>query len=236
MDSEVVENKSIIDQRDVLDKGYIELVDLMGDDYRILQTARVSTGAKPSKGDEKDRGLIRYLYNNEHMTPFESVVTTWRMKAPIFVARQHFRHRTMSPNEASQRYTVVDSEYYVPDYFRIQSEYNHQASVKCMDEKTNNMLKIDYMNTMEYIIEEYNYMLEDGIAREQARMILPTSMYTNYYFTVNLRNLFHFLELRLDEKAQYELRQYAESILDILRNIDGLKWSLEVFEEHINNK
>lgn len=217
-------------KREVLNgQGYVEIVDMMGDDYRILETARVSTGAQARKGDEKDRNLIRYLYKNQHMTPFESVVTTWKVKAPLFIVNQLERHRSMSFNEESTRYTQMNNEYYIPESFRQQSTSNKQSSTGIVD--NNSELIYDYTYSIEDSFGNYESLIEDGVAREQARMVLPVALMKNLFITVNLRNLFHFLELRLDEHAQYEIRVYAEAILNILKSIDGLKWSIEVFEE-----
>lgn len=217
-------------RREVLNnQGFIELVDIMGDDYRILETARVSTGAQARKGDEKDRNLIRYLYKNQHMTPFEQVVTTWKMKAPLFVVNQLERHRTMSFNEESTRYSEMKNEYYTPETFRQQSTSNKQSSSGIVEH--NSDLIYDYIYSIEDSFDDYEELLEDGVAREQARMVLPTAIMKNLYFTVNLRNLFHFLELRLHNHAQYEIRVYAEAILNILEYQNGLKWSIGVFNE-----
>jgi thymidylate synthase (FAD) len=118
----------VINYRNVLDYGKVSLIDYMGDDYRILESARISTGAEPIKSDDKDRGLIRYLYKNQHLTPFEQAVLTWRIKCPIFIARQWHRHRTQSINEISGRYTKLPQESYTPKMFHKQSQTNHQGA------------------------------------------------------------------------------------------------------------
>lgn len=215
----------------VLDKGFVELVDYMGNDLRICQAARVSTGAQADKGDKKNKGLINYLYRNEHLTPFEQVTLTFHVKCPIFVARQWFRHRTMSFNEASGRYKEFVWEPFKPDKWRLQDTTNHQSSSDNMSEfqgETLNRLLDIHMNSAE---EVYKNFLDSNTAREQARTVMPLGQYTEFFMTVDLRNLFHFLELRMNEHAQYEIRQYAFVIHDILRELDDLKWSVEIFEE-----
>lgn len=215
----------------VLDNGFVKLVDIMGDDIRILQSARVSTGAESIKGPEKDRGLIRYLYRNEHMTPFESVVLQFHVKVPLFVARQWHRHRTFSYNEASARYKELPNEYYDPEMWRLQGTKNHQQSGEDVPDSFNNSLNYEYNKNMKKSYLTYNNFLEKGVAREMARCNMPVSQYTEFYMTGNLRNYFHFLNLRLHEHAQYEIRVYAEAMRDILRGIEGLSWSVEIWEE-----
>lgn len=216
----------------VLDHGFVELVDLMGDDQKILKSARVSTGGSESKGDVKDRGLIRYLYKNKHLTPFEQVAVTFHIKAPIFVVRQWFRHRTQSYNEYSARYSEMIEDFYVPSEVYKQSDSNHQG--RAQETVEDSPLIVDDIRAMyEEVNNFYHDLLEDGVAKEQARVIMPVGQYTEFYTTMNLRNLFAFLTLRLDEHAQYEIRLYAETMLKILE-IDieeKLKWSVEVFKE-----
>ena len=216
---------------EVLDHGFVELVDFMGDDYRILQSARVSTGGAAQKGDKQDRGLIRYLYSNKHLSPFEQVVFTFHVKMPIMVARQWMRHRTFSYNEYSLRYSEAIKEYYIPENFRIQGDKNHQGSGESVDETNNFIFKDAYIDGVENSLNLYEGYIEDGVARELARNVLPVSLYTEVYMTVNLRNLLHFLELRMHEHSQMEIRVYAEAILQILRGIDELKWTIEIFME-----
>lgn len=219
-------------QKYVLDHGRVTLIDIMGDDYRILESARISTGAEPSKGEEKDRGLIRYLYKNEHLTPMEQVVTTWRIKAPLFVVQQLLRHRSSSFNQMSSRYTELPQEHYTPEVFQRQSTSNHQGADEPLDPHQNEQMQTIYNELIHESYNIYNLMVETAdVAKEQARMILPVSQYTELYVTMNLRNLFHFLSLRMESHAQYEIRVFAEAMLEILREYDGLKWSVEVFEE-----
>ncbi len=213
-----------------LDHGFVELVDSMGDDYRILQSARVSTGGVAKKGDKEDRGLIRYLYKNDHLSPFEQVIFTFHVKLPNFVMKQYLRHRTFSTNEYSQRYSKVDSDYYVPDEWRLQGITNHQGSGESMTDLRIELTE-DYDATVQDTIDNYNRMLKSGVAKEMARIVLPNSMYTEFYFTADLRNLLHFLELRLHEHAQLEIQVFAQGILNILKNLNTLNWTMEIFEE-----
>uniref|UniRef100_A0A6C0M067 Thymidylate synthase n=1 Tax=viral metagenome TaxID=1070528 RepID=A0A6C0M067_9ZZZZ len=213
----------------VLDHGFVELVDRMGDDYRILQSARVSTGSDASKGAAKDRNLVLYLYRNKHMSPFEQVQLTFHVKCPIFVARQWMRHRTMSFNEYSMRYSNAINECYVPQALHAQSSTNHQGSNSESAIDANDIMKNKIRTHYEETFKLYDSLIDAGVSREEARCIIPVGCYTEFYFTVDLRNLFHFLELRLDAHAQYEIRVYANAILAILKSIDGLKWALEAF-------
>ena len=215
----------------VLDHGSVELIDYMGNDYRILQAARVSTGADAIKGDVKDRALIRYLYMNQHSSPFEQVVFTWKLKTPLFIANQWVRHRTGKFNFASARYQKLPTIDYKPDEFRIQDTKNKQNSFTGFTPEQNAQLISMYQDLLDHSNEVYDYMTEQGVAREQARGIMPMARYTEFFFTIDLRNLFHFLELRLHEHAQYEIRVFAESILRQLEDIPELKWSVEVFNE-----
>ena len=214
-----------------LDQGWDRLVDYMGDDYRILQSARVSTGGVASKGDKEDRGLIRYLYKNFHQTPFEQVVFTFHCKIPNFVATHLLRHRTFSFNMISQRYSQVDEEYYVPKEWRKQGITNHQGSGKSFSEKDNYDLNFSYKSDMTDTFSIYEEFVDKDVAKEMARMFLPSSVYTELYFTVNLRNLLHFLELRLHDHAQYETREFAKGISRILHEQTDLVWTMEIFDE-----
>jgi thymidylate synthase (FAD) len=216
-----------------LDHGFVALVDMMGDDYRILQSARVSTGGAAKKGDAQDRGLIRYLYKNQHMSPFEQVCLTFHAKIPNFVMKQFLRHRTFSFNEYSQRYSPVIDDYYMPEKWRVQGETNHQGSGEEFDRISTASMNHVYSEMMDDTFELYNDMIDEGVAREMARMIIPSSVYTEFYFTVDLRNMLHMLGLRLHEHAQYEIRVFAEAMLTILKEVDGLKWTMEIFEEKV---
>lgn len=212
----------------VLDKGFIELVDHIGSDYSILQAARTSTGNEAVKGEEKDRGLIRYLYRNEHLSPFEFATFHFHAKMPIFVARQFFRHRAFSYNEVSGRYKEFEWECFYPESWRKQSKLNKQSSIDGEDSESKDRIITYAYKTTE---DAYHALLYNDAAREQARVVMPVAQYTEFFFRADLRNLLHFLELRLDEHAQYEIRVYAEAILDILQHLDSFKWTMEVFND-----
>ncbi len=215
-----------------LNHGFVELIDSMGDDHRVLQSARVSTGGTAHKTDTADRGLIRYLYKNKHMSPFEQVVFTFHAKVPNFVMKQYLRHRTFSTNEYSQRYSEVTADFYIPDEWRKQGSTNHQGSGEKCSPTSNSLHNEEYREAVGETFANYQTMLDNGIAKEMARMVLPSSVYTEFYFTVDLRNLLHFLELRLHSHAQLEIRVFAEAILSILKNESlNLRWTMEIFEE-----
>jgi thymidylate synthase (FAD) len=217
----------------VLDKGFVRLVDYLGGDSRIVAAARVSYGAG-TKTVREDRALIQYLMRHGHTSPFEQVVLTLHAKMPIFVARQWVRHRTARLNEISGRYSVMHDEFYVPhsDQLRHQSERNKQGRGDTtlppdMQARIQSMLVKDQTTAYEHYID----MLDHGLARELARINLPLSLYTQWYWQIDLHNLFHFLSLRLDPHAQYEIRAYAEVIATIAKAVAPLAY--EAFEEHV---
>ncbi|MBL8072489.1 MAG: FAD-dependent thymidylate synthase [Nitrospira sp.] len=207
------EAEAILDKEfRVLDKGFVRLVDYLGGDSRIVAAARVSYGAG-TKTVREDKGLINYLMRNDHTSPFEQVILTFHAKMPIFVARQWVRHRTARLNEISGRYSVMEDEFYVPpqEQLRRQSQNNKQARGEeelsaDVQERILELLKKDQSN----VYSNYEGMLNDGLARELARINLPLSLYTQWYWQIDLHNLFHFLKLRLDSHAQYEIRAYGE--------------------------
>lgn len=208
---------------DVLDGGSLRLVDWMGDDTRVVEAARVSfkhfESYSGDKGPEKNLKLMKYLYNHEHMTPFEHVVMTFYVKAPVFVARQWFRHRSSSYNEASARYSAVNQEYHMPYKWRYQSNTAKQCSFGELSDNMQKYWSLRYDNVCRDAFALYKAMLADGICREQARMVLPQSMYTEWVWTVNLRNLLHFIFLRDDDHAQQEIREYAIVLGKILADL-----------------
>lgn len=219
----------------VLDHGFVEVVDLMGDDSSIVQAARVSTG-QGIKTPEQDAKLISYLMENGHTSPFEAVTIKVHVKAPIFVARQWMRHRTWSYNEISARYTELPEEFYVPkiDSLREQSQTNRQGGGKTLAPAQAHGARLFLNETYEKSYLAYKTLLELGVSREQARMVLPVGLYTEFYGTVNLHNLFHFLKLRLDPHAQWEIRQYAEALLTIARDIAPV--ATEAFDKYVLQK
>ena len=199
----------------VLDHGFVRVVDYMGDDAAIVQAARVSYGRGTRRVSE-DRGLIRYLLRHRHTTPFEMCEIKYHIKLPIFVARQWIRHRTANVNEYSARYSILDREFYMParEHLARQSTANRQGREAVLDDegaaRVLAVLKEDAVRAYDH----YRDMLErDDLARELARMNLPLNVYTQWYWKCDLHNLFHFLSLRTDPHAQYEVRAYAEAML-----------------------
>ncbi len=205
----------------VLDHGFVRLIDYMGSDDAIVQAARVSYGAGTKKVSE-DRGLIRYLMRHKHTTPLEMVEFKFHVKLPIFVARQWIRHRTANVNEYSGRYSVMKGEFYIPEpsEIRYQSTVNKQgrSSKEVPDELKNEMLS--YMgNSQKETYEKYIEYVDEGIARELARINLPLSMYTEWYWKIDLHNLFHFLRLRIDSHAQKEIQEYGLVMAEMTKKV-----------------
>lgn len=199
-----------------LGHGFVRLVDSMPSeniDSAIVQAARVSyaDGTKTVRGDE---GLIRYLLRHWHTTPFEMVVFKFHIKMPMFVARQHMRHRTASVNEMSARYSVVPNEYFEPTEYRGQSSVNKQSSEGVVE--LNPGLKTAVVKCKDVAFEIYNKLIETGCSRELARCHLPQSTYTEFYWQMNLHNLMHYLHLRMEAGAQKEIRDYANAIYDLV--------------------
>lgn len=225
---------ALLDERhDVLDHGFVRLVDYLGGDARIVQAARVSYG-EGTKSLREDKGLIDYLLRHAHTSPFEQVVLTFHLKMPIFVARQWIRHRTARLNELSGRYSVMRDEFYVPapHEVRYQSATNKQGS---SDEEVPDELRqrvVDALNSaQEMTYRGYEEMLEAGVARELARVNLPLALYTEMYWQIDLHNLFHFLKLRMDWHAQYEIRAYGDAIARCAKAVAPM--AFEAFEEHL---
>ena len=204
-------------QINVLDHGFVRLVDTMPRenlDNSIVQAARVSygEGTKTSRGDA---GLIRYLMRHWHTTPFEMVEFKFHIKMPIYIARQHLRHRTASVNEMSARYSIVPKEYYKPDTLRGQSKVNHQGSEGEVD--VDAQLAEAGSHHLENSFDIYEKLLEEGVCREQARGNLPQSTYTEFYWKINLHNLMHYLHLRMDSHAQKEIQEYARAMYTLVQ-------------------
>lgn len=218
-------------EKKLLDKGFVRLVDMMGDDLRVVQAARVSYG-DGSKGPEKDRRLIRFLLREKHTSPFEHVVLTFHVKAPIFVARQWLRHRTASPNEVSARYTVLKHEVYEPEVWRSQSKSNRQASEGEISEEKAALATSSFRGLVDHAFLVYDQLIEVGVARELARTVLPVGVYTEFYWTLNLHNLFKFLGLRDADDAQWEIQQYARAIVGLLEESGRVPWSVEAWREY----
>lgn len=223
----------------VLDHGFVRVVDYMGDDSAIVQAARVSYG-KGTKQVNEDRGLIRYLMRHWHSTPFEMCEIKLHVKLPMFVARQWIRHRTANVNEYSARYSILDKEFYVPapEHLSAQSLANRQGRAGNLEgahaQKVLEMLKEDASRSYDHYIWMLNENNDSGdhpgLARELARMNLPVNFYTQWYWKVDLHNLMHFLRLRADPHAQYEIRAYADTIINIMKAWVPL--TFEAFEEY----
>jgi len=212
----------------VLDRGFVRLVDFMGGDGAVVQAARVSYG-QGSKGEEKDRKLIRFLMMHDHGTPFEMTVFKFHVKAPLFVARQWFRHRIGSFNEISGRYTVYDdTEFYLPEVLRRPTPHNRQASVPATFPNEEH-LKSLMEQTIRQAFAAYQELLEAGVARELARIVVPLATYTQFYWGVNARSLMNFLRLRLAPDAQWEIRQFARTIWTVFA--EKMPWTAEAFLE-----
>ena len=222
----------------LLDHGFIRVVDYMGDDTSIVQAARVSYG-KGTKKVSTDAGLIKYLMRHWHSTPFEMCEIKYHVKLPIFIARQWIRHRTANVNEYSARYSILDKEFYLPNNENLaaQSQINRQGRGETLEgdqaKKVLDLLKSDaertYSNYEEMLNERYDGSVIDenraGLARELARMNLTLNTYTQWYWKTDLLNLMNFLRLRADRHAQYEIRAYADAMLDTLK-----KWVPITFE------
>ena len=206
----------------VLDHGFVRVVDHMGGDISIVRAARVSHEAAWRAGENEgsDARLIHYLWNNKHTTPFEAVTFTFEVKAPIFVFRQWHRHRTWSFNELSARYRELPEEFYVPDEIGVQSTTNKQGRVPdARSEIENDVLRSAIKSQCEASFDMYRRLLEQNVPRELARSVLPVATYSHMFATVNLLNLFRFLTLRMDGHAQYEIRVYAEAMLELITPI-----------------
>jgi thymidylate synthase (FAD) len=217
----------------VLDKGFVRLVDYLGGDARIVQAARVSYGAG-TKSFREDSALIDNLLRQEHTSPFEQVVLTFHVKLPIFVARQWIRHRTARVNEISGRYSVMKDDFYVPEAGAIAMQSADNKQGRAPEALPEGQAR-SYISRMEAgqraAYEEYSGLIEAGLARELARIDLPLSLYTEWYWQIDLHNLFRFIQLRLDPHAQFEIREYARVLLDITRAVAPA--ACGSFENHV---
>lgn len=219
----------------VLDHGFIRVVDYMGDDSAICQAARVSYG-KGTKSVQNDEGLIRYLMRHWHSTPFEMCEVKLHVKLPVFVARQWIRHRTANVNEYSARYSILDREFYIPapEHIAAQSVVNNQGRGEALTGAEAARVLDTLKTDSERSYNNYQAMISDdgqrGLARELARMNLPTNIYTQWYWKVDLHNLLHFLRLRADAHAQYEIRVYADAICSVVA--DWVPFAYAAFEDY----
>lgn len=213
----------------VLDHGYVRYIDHMGSDQRILEAARISYKS-PSKGDEADKKLLNYLWKNKHTSPFEMVKLTLNIKLPILVMRQYVRHRMQNLNEVSARYTELPDEFYVPIKWRKQDLKNKQASTGIFTEDENFVQseRLRAHNRNSYQI--YQDYLAQGVSREMARMVLPVNIYTEIYACWDIKNLLHFITLRDDAHAQYEIAVYGKAIRQICTEL--FPWTMQAFDKH----
>jgi thymidylate synthase (FAD) len=215
------------------DIGRVELVDHMGSDLTVVNSARVSFGKHTTEMVDKDEKLIDYLIKHRHTSTLEHNLVTFRFKVPLFVRSQHHRHRTWSYNEISRRYTDFNIEFYEPTQFRMQHESNRQASSsdlidpEIMSGKASKVIRLHNRVSLRL----YNELVEKGVCREQARGVLPQNMYTEYYGTANLNNILKFVDLRIHDGAQWEIQQVAKAILDITKNLFPI-----TVEAYIKNK
>ncbi|AWN81915.1 FAD-dependent thymidylate synthase [Candidatus Cardinium hertigii] len=202
----------------VLDHGFIRVVDYMGSDSSIVQAARVSYG-KGTKQISQDEALINYLMRHAHTTPFEMCEIKFHVKLPIFVARQWIRHRTANVNEYSARYSILDNEFYIPqpEHIAKQSSSNNQGSGTVFDKVTAKEIANTLKNDAQLVYAHYKKFIEQELARETARTNLTINYYTQLYWKIDLHNLLHFLKLRADRHAQYEIRVYAEKMLELVQ-------------------
>lgn len=228
----------------VLDKGFVRLIDWMGSDQRICESARISYRA-PSKGEEQDKKLINYLYKNAHTSPLEQVNITFNIKLPLFVQAQLIRHRTARVNQVSARYTEMKDEFYYPDKWRKQDTKNKQSSIinqswepigafcdkegyyyDFVDQKSLSSL---FETQCKENYNLYKSMINSGVAREMARMVLPQNLYTEIYWNIDLNNLLKFFRLRDDSHAQFEIQEYAKVMKEISREL--FPWTLEAYDK-----
>ncbi|MBT9382736.1 FAD-dependent thymidylate synthase [Pseudooceanicola sp. CBS1P-1] len=219
----------------VLDHGFVRVIDYMGDDAAICQAARVSYG-RGTKSVQNDEGLIRYLMRHWHSTPFEMCELKLHVKLPVFVARQWIRHRTANVNEYSARYSILDREFYIPapENLAAQSVINNQGRGEALTgeeaARVLEYLKADSARAYDHYAEMISDEGQQGLARELARMNLPANIYTQWYWKVDLHNLLHFLRLRADAHAQYEIRVYAEAMCKLVA--DWVPFAYKAFEDY----
>ena len=218
----------------VLDHGFVRVIDYMGNDMSIVQAARVSYG-EGTKKSRDDKSLIYYLMRHWHSTPFEMCEVKLHVKLPVFVARQWIRHRTANVNEYSARYSILDNEFYIPEVENLasQSSSNNQGRGDVLEgEEADNIIQIlknDSLRSYKSYEEMLSQDNKKGLARELARMNLPTNIYTQWYWKTDLHNLFNFIRLRNDKHAQYEIRVYAEIISEIVK-----KWVPKAFQAFLD--
>ena len=215
-----------------LDKGFVRLVDSMGGDEAIVQAARVSYGKGTTKLSQ-DRGLIRYLMRHRHTTPFEMVEFKFHCKMPIFVARQWVRHRTANINEYSLRYSEARDEFYYPDpkHIQFQSALNKQGRMGDVSDELKQKVREYFREISDRSFEIYSELNDAGVARELARAILPVNLYTEWYWKNDLHNLLHFVGLRSDSHAQYEIRVFSDAMAESVKAVAPFAW--EAYQDYV---
>lgn len=215
-------------KKEILDKGFIQVIDKLGNDLTVVNSARVSFGKRKEKFDDSDRKLVKYLAKHKHWSPFRHLMVQFHLKAPEFVMRQWYKHvvgiETTSTssakdhawNEISGRYVPV-TDFYTPNNWRRQSEDNKQASEGSIDdqEAANNV----FSEVMQHVLNSYDKLLELGVAKEQARMILPLNQYTEVYWTASFQAIMNFIDLRDEATAQWEIREYAKAMKEMMLDI-----------------
>lgn len=227
-----------------LDHGHVTMIDSMPRlvpydrktaDYAIVQAARVSYG-DGTKSVSEDRGLIRYLMRHKHTTPLEMIEFKFHCKMPVVVARQWIRHRTANVNEYSGRYSIMRDEFYRPDHsnVRSQSKTNKQGGDDSADQQSASEFLRQVDSVCEMAYKSYESAVASGISREQARMMLPLNLYTEWYWKIDLHNLLHFLALRCDAHAQQEIRVFAEAMLELVKPI--VPWTVEAWEDYHDHR
>lgn len=219
----------MLNQINCLDKGFVRLVDVMGSDAAIVQAARVSY-ADGTKTINQDRGLIRYLLRHKHTSPLEMVEFKFHLKMPMFIARQHIRHRTANVNEVSARYSVMPDEFYLPSTIRGQSDKNKQCSEGVIENSHFSAILEESCYDSYHV---YETAIDQGVSREQARMVLPINLYTEMYWKIDLHNLLHYIRLRNHSHAQAEIQEYAKAMLDLITPIVPL--TVEAFNDYVVN-
>jgi len=227
-------NQPMTDQIiNIHDHGFVRLIDTMGTDVRIVEAARLSYRS-PSKGEEADKKLLRYLFKNKHTSPFEMCKITFNIKMPIFVMRQFVRHRMQNLNEVSARYTELPSEFYLPEQWRVQDTKNKQSSMTASDVEEDWHIRQSKHAERIYDLayQTYQTMLKEGVAREMARIVLPVGIYTEIYSAWDLSNLLKFFALRDDSHAQAEIQDYARAMKSF--TAERFPWVMEVYEESRN--
>jgi thymidylate synthase (FAD) len=213
----------------VHDHGFVRLVDWMGTDTSIVEAARVSYGS-PSKGEEQDKKLLHYLFKNKHTSPFEMAKIKFNIRMPIFVMRQYIRHRMQNVNEFSARYKELPDEFFIPEVFRKQDTKNKQASSEpAFSKDMNHWCQEEVREFYAKAYATYQLLLSNGVSREQARIVLPVGIYTEFYCCWDLNNLLKYFALRDDPHAQGEHQDYAKAMKEITKAL--FPWTMEVYEQ-----